>query len=124
MIDRLDSRSHSAIQHWPIVMLRIYTGLFFAWNGFGKLRRDNFADGMEGFLGAQAEEEAGWFDWMGSDDDEPMANQSFIISVESLDEQDVAIRIEQTAALEEDDFRAMEVRDEQALLALLKGNID
>lgn len=55
MIDRLDSRSHSAIQHWPIVMLRIYTGLFFAWNGFGKLRRDNFADGMEGFLGAQAE---------------------------------------------------------------------
>lgn len=55
MIDRLDTRSHSTIQHWPIVMLRIYTGLFFAWNGFGKLRRDNFADGMEGFLGAQAE---------------------------------------------------------------------
>lgn len=36
-------------------MLRVYTGLFFAWNGVGKLRRDNFADGMEGFLGAQAE---------------------------------------------------------------------
>ena len=76
------------------------------------------------YLGAQTDEEAGWFDWIGGDDDEPMANQSFIISVESLDEQDVAIRIEQTAALEEDDFRAMEVRDEQALLALLKGNID
>ena len=76
------------------------------------------------FLGAQTEEEAGWFDWMGGDDDEPMVNQSFIISVESLDEQDVAIRIEQGAAMEEDEFRAMEVRDEQALLALLKGNID
>lgn len=55
MIDRLDSRSHSKIQHWPILMLRIYTGVFFIWNGFGKLRRDDFADGMEGFLSAQAD---------------------------------------------------------------------
>lgn len=77
------------------------------------------------FLGVETEEEAGWFDWMmDSDDDEPMANQAFIISVESLDELDVAIRIEQQAALEGTEFRAMEKRDEQALLALLKGNID
>ena len=36
-------------------MLRIYTGVFFMWNGLGKLRRDNFAESMEGFLGAQAD---------------------------------------------------------------------
>ncbi|MDA0679798.1 MAG: DoxX family membrane protein [Proteobacteria bacterium] len=55
MVDRIDSRSRLAIQHWPIVMLRVYTGLFFAWNGFSKLQRGNFADGMEGFLNAQAD---------------------------------------------------------------------
>ena len=53
MVDRLKSRSHAALRHWPIVVLRIYTGLFFAWNGIGKLSRDNFADGMESFLNAQ-----------------------------------------------------------------------
>jgi outer membrane protein assembly factor BamC len=77
------------------------------------------------FLGVKSEDEAGWFSWMGgSDDDEPLANQSFIIAVQSLDELDVAIRIEQQAAQEGTKFRAMEARDEQALLALLKGNID
>jgi thiosulfate dehydrogenase [quinone] large subunit len=54
MVDRLGTRSHSRIQHWPILVLRLYTGLFFAWNGLGKLRRDNFADSLEGFLSAQA----------------------------------------------------------------------
>lgn len=53
MVDRLDSRSHGAVKHWPIVLLRIYTGLFFAWNGFGKISRGSFADGMEGFLNGQ-----------------------------------------------------------------------
>jgi outer membrane protein assembly factor BamC len=77
------------------------------------------------YLGVNSEEEAGWFDWVGgSDDDEPMVNQSFIISVQSLDELDVAIRVDQQPALEGTDFRAMETRDEQALLTLLKGNID
>ena len=55
MVDRLESRFHSAIRHWPIVVLRVFTGVFFAWHGFGKLRRDNFADGMVGFLQAQTE---------------------------------------------------------------------
>ena len=53
MVDRLDSRSHGAVKHWPIVLLRIYTGLFFAWNGLGKSSRGRFADGMEGFLNGQ-----------------------------------------------------------------------
>jgi len=54
MVDQLKSRTRSTIKHWPIVMLRVYTGLFFAWHGLGKIRRENFGDGMEGFLGAQA----------------------------------------------------------------------
>lgn len=53
MVDRIDTRPHGAVRHWPIVVLRVYTGLFFIWNGFGKVSRDNFADGMEGFLNAQ-----------------------------------------------------------------------
>ena len=53
MVDRLDSRPHGAVMHWPIVVLRVYTGLFFAWNGFGKISRGNFVDGMESFLNAQ-----------------------------------------------------------------------
>ncbi len=53
MVDRLDSRPHGAVKYWPIVVLRVYTGLFFAWSGLGKISRDNFADGMEGFLNAQ-----------------------------------------------------------------------
>jgi thiosulfate dehydrogenase [quinone] large subunit len=55
MVDRIDPKPHVAIKHWPIVVLRIYTGLFFTWNGFGKISRDNFVDGMEGFLTAQLE---------------------------------------------------------------------
>lgn len=55
MVDRLDSRPYVAVKHWPIVVLRVYTGLFFTWNAIGKIRRDNFADGMEGFLNAQLE---------------------------------------------------------------------
>ncbi len=53
MVDRIDTRPHGAVKHWPIVVLRVYAGLFFAWNGFGKISRDNFADGMEGFLNTQ-----------------------------------------------------------------------
>ena len=53
MVDRLDSKPHIAVKHWPIAVLRIYTGLFFAWNGISKISRDNFADGMAGFLNAQ-----------------------------------------------------------------------
>jgi hypothetical protein len=53
MVDRIDTRPHGAVKHWPIVVLRVYAGLFFAWNGFGKISRGNFADGMEGFLNAQ-----------------------------------------------------------------------
>jgi len=54
MVDRLSSKSHAVPKHWPIAVLRIYTGVFFAWHGFSKLRRDDFAAGVEGFLSAQS----------------------------------------------------------------------
>ncbi len=53
MVDRIDSRTHVAVKHWPIAVLRIYTGLFFTWNGSSKILRDDFADGMAGFLTTQ-----------------------------------------------------------------------
>jgi len=62
MIDRLSSRSHSVIRQWPIVVLRLYTGLFFAWHGIGKLWRGNFDAGIEGFLNAQTGKSFGFYE--------------------------------------------------------------
>ena len=50
MVDRIRSRRHTIIKHWPIVILRVYAGVFFANSGIAKLGRDNFADGMTRFL--------------------------------------------------------------------------
>ncbi len=55
MVDRLESKPHGALKLWPIVLLRVYTGVFFAWHGAGKLMRGNFAEGMEGFLNGRLE---------------------------------------------------------------------
>jgi len=76
------------------------------------------------FLGTDTQEEAGWFDWMLSSDDDPMMNQLFVISVETLDTSDVAIRIDYQGPGEGAEETRVEKRDELALLTLLKGNID
>ena len=77
------------------------------------------------FLGPQTEEDDGWFDWLlDSDSDDPLAGMLFIVSVESLDDKDVAIRISPQPAEAGDEPPQIEQRDEQALLALIKGNID
>ena len=55
MEDRLISRNHVKIHHWPITALRVYTGIFFAFNGFRKLFNDGFPNGMVGFLKHNAE---------------------------------------------------------------------
>ena len=39
MVDRIDSRTSTALRQWPIVLLRVYAGVFFAYHGIGKLRR-------------------------------------------------------------------------------------
>jgi outer membrane protein assembly factor BamC len=76
------------------------------------------------FLGTDSEEEEGWFDWMLSGDDDPLVDQAFVVSVDALDAQDVAIRIDQQGPSDGAELPVMERRDEQALLALIKGNID
>lgn len=43
-------KSKQAAHFWPITLLRIYTGVFFAYYGLRKLSGGNFADGLEGFV--------------------------------------------------------------------------
>jgi outer membrane protein assembly factor BamC len=76
------------------------------------------------FLGTQSEEESGWFDWMLGSDDDPLVNQQFVISVETLAPSDMAIRIEYQGPAEDAEAMTVEKRDELSLLTLLKDNID
>lgn len=71
------------------------------------------------FLGPDAEEEDGWFDWLFSDDDHALADQPFLISVTALGENSVSIRLQPDAEIED-----WNKREEQAMLALIKGNIN
>ena len=38
------------VHHWPITLLRVYTGAFFIKYGFGKITNPDFADGLAGFV--------------------------------------------------------------------------
>jgi len=44
---------------WPVTLLRVYTGVFFAFHGFGKIQRGGFADGLEGFVSGRLESSFG-----------------------------------------------------------------
>ena len=44
---------------WPITLLRVYTGVFFTFHGFGKIQRGGFADGLEGFVSGRLESSFG-----------------------------------------------------------------
>jgi len=35
---------------WPLTLLRVYTGVFFVYYGFGKIRNPDFADGLTRFV--------------------------------------------------------------------------
>lgn len=49
-----DSGFGARLATWPIVLLRVYTGVFFVQHGFGKVSRGgSFADGLAGFLNGQ-----------------------------------------------------------------------
>lgn len=61
MADRLDSKSYASVKHWPIVLLRVYSGMFFTWHGIGKISRGNFSEGMQGFLNSQMENSFGFY---------------------------------------------------------------
>ena len=72
------------------------------------------------FLGPSAQEEDGWLDWLwDSDEDHPLAGQLFLISMEAVDEQAVTIRLQP-----QEDVADFGKREEQGLLALIKGNIN
>ena len=50
MVDRISSRTSVVLRQWPIVLLRVYTGVFFAYHGIGKIRHEDFAEALAGFL--------------------------------------------------------------------------
>ena len=50
-----------SIRHWPIVLLRVYTGIFFLKFGWGKITNENFPDGMVGFLNSVSENTFGFY---------------------------------------------------------------
>ena len=52
-------RRKKKIQLWPITLLRVYTGVFFLYYGFGKIRNPDFADGLAGFVTSQLENSIG-----------------------------------------------------------------
>ncbi|MGB5257392.1 MAG: DoxX family membrane protein [Woeseiaceae bacterium] len=53
-------RRKKSIHLWPITLLRVYTGVFFLYYGFGKVRNPQFADGLAGFVTGRLEESAGF----------------------------------------------------------------
>lgn len=72
------------------------------------------------FLGPDSEEEDGWFDWLwDSDEAHPRAGQAFVISASSMDDGAVKIRLRP-----KDASIPFDKREEQGLLALIKGNIN
>jgi len=73
------------------------------------------------YLGEQAEDERGWFSRMFSrGKGDPLANREFLITVAAQGERAITVRLAPltTAA------GPLEKRDEQELLALIKGNIN
>ena len=55
---------HRHIPHpsnWPIVLLRIFTGIFFAYNGFGKVSGGNFERGLERVVTSNLEQSFSFF---------------------------------------------------------------
>ncbi len=53
-------RSKKVTHLWPITLLRVYTGVFFLYYGFGKIQRGNFSEGMAGFINSQLENSFGF----------------------------------------------------------------
>ena len=53
-----NSRNTKTVHLWPIVLLRVYTGVFFLYYGFGKIRSPSFAEGLAGFVTDRLDESA------------------------------------------------------------------
>lgn len=55
MRDMLSSDRRRGPELWPVALLRVYTGIFFAWHGFNKVRGDRFAENLERFVSERLE---------------------------------------------------------------------
>ena len=72
------------------------------------------------FQGEAAEEDDGWWSQLWTDDEaEALTDQVFLVSVESLPDSAVSIRLRS-----QDGGRSLNEREEQQLLAAIKGNIN
>lgn len=72
------------------------------------------------FRGSAADEDDGWFDWLwGSDDDQPHVGEAFVVSMTTAGGDAVAIQLRL-----QDTSQRLEPRERQALLTLIKGNIN
>ena len=70
------------------------------------------------FLGTPEEDDGGWFDWLFGEDEHPLAGQTFMVTIEARDADNVVIRLRP-----QEQGEAFAKRDEQALLAIIRGNI-
>ena len=58
----LDAATTKPLRDWPLLLLRVYTGVFFAWYGIGKIRRgSDFGEGLAGFVNGNLENSFGFF---------------------------------------------------------------
>ena len=72
------------------------------------------------FLGPDANEEDGWFDWVFDGDEEhPMAGRQLLVTMSHLEEAAVSIRIDAI-----DPSQSLAKREEQSMLTLIKGSIN
>ena len=49
------------LRDWPILLLRVYTGVFFAYYGIRKIIGGFAGSNLEGFLTGRAEDSVGWY---------------------------------------------------------------
>jgi outer membrane protein assembly factor BamC len=71
------------------------------------------------FIGSEEEDGGGWFDWLYGEEEHPMAGRDFEVNVTNESETSVAIALSVQA-----DADAIDERERQALLVLIKGNIN
>ena len=70
------------------------------------------------FVGDEEEKKSGWFGWLGGDDDGPATGVPLLLSVNTLTEESVEVRLRP-----ESPENTLEEEQVQALLLLVKGNI-
>lgn len=70
------------------------------------------------FLGPEGVEEEGWFDWLFGEEEHPLAGKPFEVSADA--DGDNAVNIRMRPQGEQPEF---DRRQEQAMLAIIKGNI-